>query len=76
MNTNNPGTVGERSHPTVPVGGEASGVFWHRNINGHAYLTAVVQHPFGTDRAKPPSDDPKYRAAVVGVIGPFPVSGR
>ena len=65
---------------TVPVGGEASGVYWHRNINGHGYLTAVVQHPFGNDvekrGRKPPSEDPKYRAAVVGVIGPFPVARR
>ncbi len=65
---------------TVPVGAEASGVYWYPNINGHGYLTAVVQHPFGNDvekrGRKPPSNDPKYRAAVVGVIGPFPVAPR
>ncbi len=62
---------------TVPPGGEASGVYWHRNINGHGYLTAIVQHPFANNveakGAKLPSNDPKHRQAVVGVIGPFPV---
>lgn len=65
---------------TVPQGGEASGVYWHRGINGFDYLTAVVQHPFGDGvekrGIKPPSDDPRHRAAVVGVIGPFPTPRR
>ena len=63
---------------TVPAGGEASGVYWYPNINGHGYLTAVVQHPFGNDvekrGIKPPASVPNARAAVVGVIGPFPVA--
>ena len=63
---------------TVPPGGEASGVYWHRNVNGHGYLTAIVQHPFANNveakGAKLPSNDPKHRQGVVGVIGPFPVA--
>ncbi len=64
---------------SVPQGAEATGVFWYPNIDGHGYLTAVVQHPFaetGKGSVKPPSNDPKYRAAVVGVIGPFPSKKR
>lgn len=63
---------------TVPQGGEASGVYWYPNINGHGYLTAVVQHPFAENvlkhGVKPPSDDAKHKAAIVGVIGPFPTA--
>ena len=63
---------------TVPPGGEASGVYWHRNVNGHGYLTAIVQHQFANNveakGAKLPSNDPKHRQGVVGVIGPFPVA--
>ena len=65
---------------TVPKGGEASGVYWHRNLNGFGYLTAVSQHPFSqavvATGAKSPDSHPKNRAAVVGVIGPFPTSPR
>lgn len=63
---------------TVAQGAEASGVYWHQNINGFSYLSAIMQHPFGEagkgGGAKPPSDDPRFTAPVVGLIGPFPVA--
>jgi uncharacterized protein len=40
-------------------------------VNGHAYLMAVVQHPFGetdTDKLLTPDEANAY----VGYIGPFP----
>ena len=32
---------------TTPYGSETTSPYWYPNINGWAYLTAVVQHPYG-----------------------------
>jgi hypothetical protein len=56
---------------TTPYGSEATSVDWYPNINGHAYLVTVVQHPYDesdTDKLKDPADARAY----VGYIGPFP----
>ncbi len=54
-----------------PYGSETTSVYWHGDVNGHAYITAVVQHPYGE------SDEDKLESkedaqAYVGYIGPFP----
>lgn len=56
---------------TTPYGSENTSVDWYANVNGHAYLTTVVQHPYGEsdeDKLKNPEDARAY----VGYIGPFP----
>jgi len=56
---------------TTPYGAEATSVDWYPNVNGHAYLVAVVQHPYDetdSDKLKEPADANAY----VGYIGPFP----
>ncbi|MCU4675279.1 PhoX family protein [Catenovulum sp. 2E275] len=45
---------------TTPVDAETTSPFWHKDINGFGYLTAVTQHPFG-DSSK----------SEVGYVGPF-----
>jgi secreted PhoX family phosphatase len=58
---------------STPYGSEATSVDWYPNVNGHAYLMAVVQHPFGEtdmDQMKTPDEANAY----VGYIGPFPAS--
>lgn len=59
---------------TSPYGSELTSVDWYPNVNGHAYLIAVVQHPYGEsdqDKALSPDDTRAY----VGYIGPFPAMG-
>ena len=56
---------------TSPYGSELTSMDWYPNVNGHAYLMAVVQHPYGEsdeDKARSPDDTRAY----VGYIGPFP----
>lgn len=56
---------------TTPYGSEATSVDWYPNVGGHAYLMAVVQHPFGesdSDKLVDPADARAY----VGYLGPFP----
>ncbi len=56
---------------TTPYGAEATSVDWYPDVNGHAYLTMVVQHPFGeSDEDK--LTDPADARGYVGYIGPFP----
>lgn len=56
---------------TTPYGSEATSVEWYPNVNGHAYLMTVVQHPYGEsdeDKLMEPADARAY----VGYLGPFP----
>jgi uncharacterized protein len=56
---------------TSPYGAENTSLDWYPDINGFAYLTTVVQHPYGEsdeDKIKNPEDARAY----VGYIGPFP----
>ncbi|MGB8313394.1 MAG: alkaline phosphatase PhoX [Aestuariivirga sp.] len=55
----------------TPYGAENTSLDWYADINGYAYLTTVVQHPYGesdTDKLQNPEDARAY----VGYIGPFP----
>ncbi len=57
---------------TTPYGAENTSTDWFANINGHAYLTTVVQHPYGeSDEDK--LENPEDARAYIGYIGPFPV---
>ncbi|MCO6185120.1 PhoX family phosphatase [Rhizobium sp. L1K21] len=57
---------------TTPYGSENTSTDWFANVNGHAYLTTVVQHPYGeSDEDK--LENPEDARAYVGYIGPFPV---
>jgi uncharacterized protein len=56
---------------TSPYGAEVTGLNWYPDINGFAYLTTVIQHPFGesdVDKLRNPEDARAY----VGYLGPFP----
>ncbi len=60
---------------TTPYGAEATSVDWYPDVGGHAYLMAVVQHPFGEsdeDQLKDPAEARGY----VGYIGPFPAAAQ
>lgn len=58
---------------TTPYGAETTSPYWYPNINGWAYLTSVIQHPYGeSDRDK---DTKAGEArAYTGYIGPFPAA--
>jgi secreted PhoX family phosphatase len=59
---------------TTPYGSETTSVYWYPNLNGHAYLMSVVQHPYGEsdeDKSTGPDDERGY----VGYFQ-FPQLGR
>lgn len=56
---------------TTPYGSEATSVDWYPNVNGHGYLTMVVQHPYGESDEDKLTDREQARG-YVGYIGPFP----
>jgi len=57
---------------TTPYGSETTSPYWYPNLNGHAYLMAVIQHPYGeSDEDK--LADPADAMAYVGYIGPIPL---
>jgi hypothetical protein len=56
---------------TTPFGSETTSPYFYPNINGHAYIMSVIQHPYGeSDEDK--LLDPSEAAAYIGYIGPFP----
>lgn len=60
---------------TTPYGSETTSVYIYPNVEGHAYLMSVVQHPYGE------SDEDKLRApgdamAYMGYIGPMPALSK
>lgn len=56
---------------TTPYGSETTSPFWYPNIGGNAYLTAVVQHPYG-ESDKDKKSSLQDIESWVGVVGPFP----
>jgi secreted PhoX family phosphatase len=53
---------------TTPYGSETTSPYFYPNINGFAYLTSVVQHPYGEsdqDQLKNPSDRFGYTGYLV-----------
>ncbi|PVV14093.1 MAG: hypothetical protein B6D77_03620 [gamma proteobacterium symbiont of Ctena orbiculata] len=60
---------------TTPYGSETTSPYFYPNINGFAYMTSVIQHPFGE------SDQdallvPEEARGYTGYIGPFPAMGE
>ena len=56
---------------TTPYGAETTSVYAYPDVNGHGYVMAVVQHPYGeSDEDKLQSPD--QAQAYLGYIGPFP----
>lgn len=56
---------------TTPYGSETTSVYIYPNVDGHAYLMSVVQHPYGEsdeDKLRSPADAKAY----LGYIGPMP----
>lgn len=59
---------------STPYGSETTSPYFYPNLNGHAYLMAVVQHPFGESDEDKMADAADARA-YVGYIGPMPAMG-
>lgn len=56
---------------TSPYGSETTSPYWYPNIGGKAYMTTVIQHPFGeSDKEK--KESPSDIESWIGVVGPFP----
>lgn len=56
---------------TTPYGSETTSPYIYPNINGFAYITSVVQHPYGESDSDKLEDESAKRA-YTGYIGPFP----
>ncbi|TLP39167.1 alkaline phosphatase PhoX [Arcobacter arenosus] len=56
---------------TSPYGSETTSPFWYPNIGGNAYMTTVIQHPFG-ESDKDKKDSAADTESWIGVVGPFP----
>ena len=56
---------------STPYGSETTSPYWYSDVNGHGYLMAVVQHPYGESDEDKLADSADARA-YVGYIGPFP----
>lgn len=56
---------------STPYGSETTSPYFYPDVNGHAYLMAVVQHPYGESDADKLKDAADSRA-YVGYIGPMP----
>ncbi|MFI0395424.1 PhoX family protein [Paracoccus jiaweipingae] len=59
---------------STPYGSETTSPYWYPDVNGHGYLMAVVQHPYGESDEDKLQDAADARA-YVGYIGPFPAMG-
>ncbi len=60
---------------TTPYGSETTSPYFYPNLNGHAYLMSVVQHPYGEsdgDKLDELDNPETAKAAYTGYIGPFP----
>ncbi|PTV95469.1 hypothetical protein C8J27_104105 [Rhodobacter aestuarii] len=56
---------------STPYGSETTSPYFYPNIGGHAYIMAVVQHPYGESDEDKMQDAADARA-YVGYIGPMP----
>ncbi|SOC10875.1 PhoX family protein [Rhodobacter maris] len=56
---------------STPYGSETTSPYFYPNVGGHAYLMAVVQHPYGESDEDKLQDAADARA-YVGYIGPMP----
>ncbi|MGO4854103.1 PhoX family protein [Phaeovulum sp. W22_SRMD_FR3] len=56
---------------STPYGSETTSPYWYPDVNGHGYLMAVIQHPYGESDEDKLTDAADARA-YVGYIGPFP----
>lgn len=56
---------------TTPYGSETTSPYWYPNINGWAYLTSVIQHPYGESDGDKDTGTGENRA-YTGYVGPFP----
>lgn len=64
---------------TAPRYAEITSLGWYSDINGWAYLTAVIQHPFvkGAEHWREMSAEERSKAeSTVGYLGPFPLGRR
>ncbi|MEW6514303.1 MAG: alkaline phosphatase PhoX [Pseudomonadota bacterium] len=56
---------------TTPYGSETTSPYFYPDLNGHAYIMSVVQHPYGeSDSDK--LENPGQARGYTGYIGPFP----
>jgi len=60
---------------STPYGSETTSPYWYSDVNGHGYLMAVVQHPYGESDEDKLSDAADSRA-YVGYVGPFPALAK
>lgn len=57
---------------STPYGSETTGVYFYPNVNGHAYIKAQVQHPYGESDTDKTGTDASVTQSYTGYIGPFP----
>ena len=57
---------------STPYGSETTGVYFYPNINGHAYIKAQIQHPFGESDTDRSGATTAAKQSYTGYIGPLP----
>jgi secreted PhoX family phosphatase len=58
---------------TTPYGSETTSPYWFPDVNGHGYLMAVIQHPYGeSDQGTLGDAEATGQGSWMGVVGPFP----
>ncbi|HEX8536941.1 MAG TPA: alkaline phosphatase PhoX [Cystobacter sp.] len=57
---------------SAPYGSETTGIYFYPDINGHAYIKAQVQHPYGESDIEKVGTDASLKQSYTGYIGPFP----
>jgi uncharacterized protein len=57
---------------STPYGSETTGVYIFPNINGHAYVKAQIQHPYGESDTEKMGPNKDVGQSYTGYIGPFP----
>ncbi|WP_224364021.1 alkaline phosphatase PhoX [Hyalangium versicolor] len=57
---------------STPYGSETTGVYFYPNINGHAYIKAQIQHPYGESDTDKVGADASVKQSYTGYIGPLP----
>ena len=60
---------------TTPYGSETTSPYFYPNINGYAYITSVIQHPFG-ESDQDALQIPEESRGYTGYLGPFPAMGE
>ena len=65
-NSCNLNKISNPDNVSMPLYTESTSVFWHKNINGFSYMTAVTQHPM-----RKQNTTSSNKESSIGTLGPI-----